>query len=342
MSRLGNGARRLKGKLAINLIILIGLSAVIAIANDNFLDPTNLRNVLRQISVVAIVGSAFTLVMVSGGLDLSIGGTVALSGVVAAMLAVDGVPVPYAFLAGVVTGSVVGLVNGLLIVRLRINSVIATLGTLYVCRGVASLLTEGLPVHGVPEEYGTLGTGFYLALPIPVIILIFVVIIFTIIERRTILGKHGVAIGSNFEAARLSGIRVDGIRVTLYVLSGIMAGVGGIILSSRLDSGHPQAALGLEFDVIVAAILGGTSLMGGEGTVIGTAIGALIVGVLNNGLNLIGVSTFWQQVVQGVILVTAVGIDILLRDSGRSWDRPLASQDTTLREPGATSGSIGT
>jgi ribose/xylose/arabinose/galactoside ABC-type transport system permease subunit len=336
MKRLSSGLRPLRGKPAINLMILIGLAIVISLANDNFLDPNNLRNVLRQISVVAIVGAAFTLVMVAGGLDLSIGGVVALSGVVAAMLAVDGMPIPLAFLIGVIVGAFVGFVNGLLIVHLRINSVIATLGTLYVCRGVASLLTDGLPVHGVPEDYGTLGTGFLIGLPIPVLILVVVIVIFTIIERKTILGKHGVAIGSNFEAARLSGIRVDALRVTLYVISGTMAGVGGIILSSRLNSGHPQAALGLEFDVIVAAILGGTSLLGGEGTVIGTALGALIVGVLNNGLNLLGVSTFWQQVVQGIILVTAVGIDILLRESGWSSIRRSgeSANDPSLRMPG--------
>lgn len=336
MKRLSSGLRPLRGKPAINLMILIGLAIVISVANDNFLDPNNLRNVLRQISVVAIVGAAFTLVMVAGGLDLSIGGVVALSGVVAAMLAVDGMPIPFAFFIGVIVAAFVGLVNGLLIVHLRINSVIATLGTLYVCRGVASLLTDGLPVHGVPEDYGTLGTGFLIGLPIPVLILVVVIVIFTMIERKTILGKHGVAIGSNFEAARLSGIRVDALRVTLYVISGTMAGVGGIILSSRLNSGHPQAALGLEFDVIVAAILGGTSLLGGEGTVIGTALGALIVGVLNNGLNLLGVSTFWQQVVQGIILVTAVGIDILLRESGWSSIRRSGgpANDPSRRMPG--------
>lgn len=313
--------RPLKGKPAVNLAILIGLCTVIALANENFLDPTNLRNVLRQISVVAIVGAAFTRVLVAGSLDLSIGGVVALSGVVAAMLAVNGLSIPIAFAIGVLVGAVVGFINGLLVVILRINSVIATLGMLFVARGVANLMTDGLPVHGVPQGYGHLGTGFVAGLPIPVVILLFVLTVFTIIERRTILGRHGVAIGSNFEAARLSGVRVNAIRVTLFVLSGLMAGVGGIILSSRLNSGHPLTAIGIEFEVIVAAILGGTSLMGGEGTVIGTAIGALILGVINNGLNLIGVSTFWQQVVQGIILVTAVGIDIILRDNRRWWTR---------------------
>jgi ribose/xylose/arabinose/galactoside ABC-type transport system permease subunit len=321
---LNQRVRSIGGKTAVNLLILLVLCIVISIANDNFLDPTNLRNVLRQISVIGIVGAAFTLVMVAGSLDLSIGGVVALSGVVAATLAVDGMVLPLAFIVGVVVGALVGFLNGFLVVTLRLNSVIVTLGTLYICRGVANLITDGLPVHGVPEGYSEVGTGFLWGLPIPVWILVVVLVVFTVIERRTVLGRHGVAIGSNFEAARLSGIRVNAVRVGLFTLSGLMAGVGGIVLSSRLSSGHPNTALGLEFDVIVAAILGGTSLLGGEGTVLGTAIGALIVGVINNGLNLTGVSTFWQQVVQGVILIAAVGIDLLLRGK-KWWRRPTAA-----------------
>lgn len=310
--------RIVSGKLAVNLLVLLLLCVIVAVANDNFLDPTNIRNVLRQISVVGIVGAAFTLVMVSGGLDLSIGGTVALSGVVSATLAVDGVPLPLAFLLGILTGGLVGFINGFLVVTLRLNSVIVTLGTLYISRGVANLITDGLPVHGVPPGYAEVGTGFLWSIPLPVVILLAVLILFTVIEFKTVLGRHGVAIGSNFEAARLSGIRVNATRIALFTLSGLMAGVGGMVLSSRLSSGHPNTAAGLEFDVIVAAILGGTSLMGGEGTVIGTAIGALIVGVINNGLNLTGVSTFWQQVVQGVILISAVGLDLLLQGR-RKW-----------------------
>lgn len=325
------------GKSAINLFLLAALCLGLALANDNFIDPDNLRNVLRQISVVAIVGAGFTLVMVAGGLDLSIGGVVAVSGVVAAWLAVNGVSIPIAFLVGALVGALVGVVNGLLVVKLRINSVIATLGTLYVCRGVANLITDGLPIHGVPSGYETLGTGYLGGVPIPVIAMVGVVVLFTVIQRRTLLGKFAVAVGSNFEAARLSGVRVDVVRITLYVLSGAMAGFGGVILSSRLSSGQPTAGIGLEFDVIVAAILGGTSLLGGEGTVIGTAIGALIIGVLNNGLNLLGVATFWQQVVQGLILVAAVGADILLRDSGLSWNRIRSA--ARLRRPKPDSAS---
>jgi ribose/xylose/arabinose/galactoside ABC-type transport system permease subunit len=316
-------SRRLATKAGINVVILLLLVAGLALISEHFLSFENLRNVLRQISVVAIVASAVTLVMIAGGLDLSVGGVVALSGVVSALLAVNGLPIPLAFAAGVATGAVVGFVNGFLVVQMGLNSVIATLGTLYMARGVASLMTGGVPVHNVPAGYSTIGTGFIAGIPIPVLIMLAVVVVFAILQRATLLGKYAIAIGSNFEAARLAGIRVNAVRMTLYVLSGTMAGLGGILISSRLSSGQPTAASGLEFDVIVAAILGGVSLAGGEGSVIGTLIGALILGVISNGLNILGVEPFWQTILQGVILVVAVSIDIVLRGSGRRLLRRL-------------------
>jgi ribose/xylose/arabinose/galactoside ABC-type transport system permease subunit len=316
-------SRRLATKAGINVVILLLLVAGLALISEHFLSFENLRNVLRQISVVAIVASAVTLVMIAGGLELSVGGVVALSGVVSALLAVNGLPIPLAFAAGVATGAVVGFVNGFLVVQMGLNSVIATLGTLYMARGVASLMTGGVPVHNVPAGYSTIGTGFIAGIPIPVLIMLAVVVVFAILQRATLLGKYAIAIGSNFEAARLAGIRVNAVRMTLYVLSGTMAGLGGILISSRLSSGQPTAASGLEFDVIVAAILGGVSLAGGEGSVIGTLIGALILGVISNGLNILGVEPFWQTILQGVILVVAVSIDIVLRGSGRRLLRRL-------------------
>lgn len=305
---------------AINLLILIALCLVISILSDRFYQPGNLANVLRQISIVAIVGAAVTLVMVAGGLDLSVGGILALAGVVSAMLAANDVPIPLAFLAGIGAGSLVGLLNGLLVVRLRINAVIATLGSLYIARGIANLLTDGVPVHDVPQGYSNLGAGFVGPVPVPVIVMAIVVIVFAIIGRFTTLGRHAIAIGSNREAARLSGIPVDRVRIVLYVLVGVTAGIGGVILSSRLNSGQPTAGAGFEFDVIVAAVLGGTSLAGGEGTVLKTLVGALIIGVLANGMNLLGVGIFWQTVVQGVVLIAAVAVDMALREGhpGRS------------------------
>lgn len=331
-------SRRLATKAGINVAILLLLVAGLALISEHFLSFENLRNVLRQISVVAIVASAVTLVMVAGGLDLSVGGVVALSGVVSALLAVNGLPIPLAFAAGVATGALVGFINGFLVVQMGLNSVIATLGTLYMAKGVASLITGGVPVHNVPAGYSTIGTGFVAGIPIPVIVMLAVVAVFAVLQRATLLGKFAIAIGSNFEAARLAGIRVNAVRMTLYVLSGTMAGLGGILISSRLSSGQPTAASGLEFDVIVAAILGGVSLAGGEGSVIGTLIGALILGVISNGLNILGVEPFWQTILQGVILVVAVSIDIVLRGSGRRLLRRLRGGLAVRRgETGASS-----
>jgi ribose transport system permease protein len=296
------------------VLILIVLALVVSILSDRFYQPGNITNVLRQISIVAIVGAAVTLVMVAGGLDLSIGGILALSGVVSAMLAADGHPIPVAFLVGILAGSAVGLLNGLLVVRLRINAVIATLGTLYISRGIANLMTDGVPIHDVPRGYSDLGAGFVGPVPVPVIVMAIVVGIFAVIDRSTILGRHAVSIGSNREAARLSGVAVDRVRIVLYILVGVTAGIGGVILSSRLNSGQPTAGMGFEFEVIVAAVLGGTSLAGGEGSVLKTLVGALIIGVLANALNLLGVGSFWQGVVQGVVLIVAVAVDMALRE----------------------------
>jgi ribose transport system permease protein len=307
-------------KVVVNLVILVLLWVFLAVAADNFLDVTNAKNILRQIAIVAIVASAATLVMVGGGLDLSVGGVAAISGVCAALLSVHGLSMELSFVLGALVGVGVGLVNGILIVNVGLNPVIATLGTLYVSRGVANLLSDGLPIYDLPLDWSRLGTGTTFGLPTPAVILAVVVAVLWAVQRYTLLGKYTVAIGSNFEAARLAGIPVNRVRVALYVISGAAAGIGGIVLTSILNSGQPTAGSGLEFDVIVAAILGGTSLTGGQGSVFGTLIGALIVGTLNNGLNLLGVQSFWQTIVQGLILVGAVALDALVQKRrGRSY-----------------------
>lgn len=303
-------------KLLINLIALGILCIVLTLLNDRFLTQTNITNVLRQIAAVVTVGSAITLLMVAGGLDLSIGGVVALSGCTAALLS-NQMPLPMAFLIGTLVGGLVGLLNGFLVEIVGINSVIATLGTMYVSRGSALLVTGGVPVYEVPQNYGWLGAGYIGAIPVPVVVMVIAVLVFTIIERRTLLGKYAVAVGSNPQAAYLVGVPIRKTRMTLYVLSGLVAGWGGVMISSRLASGIPNAGMGFEFEVIVATVLGGTSLLGGQGTVIGMVLGALIVGTLNNGLNLLGVQSFWQTVALGTVLVLAVGLDAALRrDSG--------------------------
>jgi ribose/xylose/arabinose/galactoside ABC-type transport system permease subunit len=325
-------------KLAINLAALLLLGLVLALLNDRFLTQTNLTNVLRQIAAIATVGAVVTLLMVAGGLDLSIGGVVALSGCTAAIASAS-MPLPLAFASGVGVGALVGLLNGFLVVIVGINSVIATLGTMYVSQGSALLVTGGVPVYQVPRGYEWLGAGYVGPVPAPVLVMLASVLVFTLVERRTLLGKYAVAVGSNQQAAFLSGIPVRQTQMALYVLSGTMAGFGGVMISSRLASGIPNAGLGFEFEVIVATVLGGTSLLGGEGTVVGMLLGALIVGTLNNGLNLLGVQSFWQTVALGVVLVLAVGLDAAMRRgsaraAGRSARRGRSAVEPAPSGPG--------
>lgn len=299
-------------KILINIVALLILCGVISVLTPRFLTETNITNILRNIAPVVIVGGAFTMLMVSRSLDLSVGSVLALSGSVAALTATT-LPVPVALLVGIAAGTLIGLVNAILTIPLRINSVIATLGTLYVARGTALLLTGGVAVYGLPDSFGDFGGGEFLGLPNPVWVMVLAVTVFVVLERTTLLGRYTVAVGSNEEASFLSGIPGRRVRAVLYVLTGTMAGLAGVLLASRLRSGQPNVGVAFEFDVIVATILGGTSLAGGEGMVMGTVLGALIVGVLANGLNLLGVPAFWQIVAQGVVLVLAVSLDVALR-----------------------------
>jgi ribose/xylose/arabinose/galactoside ABC-type transport system permease subunit len=226
---------------------------------------------------VLIAGGAVTLLMVSGGLDLSVGAVLALSGVSAALLAQE-LPVPVAFLIATLIGAGVGLLNGFLAVVIGINAVIATLGTLYVARGSALLISNGVPVYDVPPEFKWLGTSYIGPVPVPVVIAMICLAVFTVLERRTLLGRYSVAVGSNTTAAELSGVPIRSTRFVLYTLSGAAAGLAGCVWASRINSGLSTVGVGFEFDVIVATLLGGTSLLGGQGTVMGMFIGALISG----------------------------------------------------------------
>lgn len=320
-------------KMAINLCALVVICGVLAVLTPRFLTAENLWNVLRQISAVVIVGSAVTMLMVSGGLDLSVGGVLALSGVTAALLS-QHVPVPIAFLVATMVGASVGLLNGFLVVAVGINSVIATLGTMYVSRGTALLISNGVPVYSVPPEFKWLGTGYFGPVPVPVVAAFVCLAVFTILEQRTLLGRYSVAVGSNPTAAELSGIPIRRTRFLLYMMAGAAAGFAGCVWASRINSGLSTVGVGFEFDVIVATILGGTSLLGGQGLVMGMFVGAFIVGVLNNGFNLLGVQSFWQTVALGGILVLAVSLDAILQRQRvmvriRRRDRGAASPATS-------------
>ncbi len=300
-------------KILINLAILLIIWTVLALLTPRFATSENLSNVFRQIATVASVGSVVTLLMLSRNFDLSVGGVVALSGCLAATLAHEGVPMPLAFLAGLSAGAAVGAINGLFVVFIGINSVIATLGTMYLSRGSALLVTGGVPVYAIPEGYKFIGAGYLGPVAVPILAMTAMVIVMTVVERRTLLGKFARATGSNPQSARLAGVPTRAVQFALFVLAGAAAAWGGIMVSSRVGGGVPTVGQGFEFEVVVAAVLGGTSLAGGEGSVFGTLLGALIVGSINNGLNLLKVPTFWQTVALGTVLVLAVGLDAVLR-----------------------------
>jgi ribose/xylose/arabinose/galactoside ABC-type transport system permease subunit len=260
--------------------------------------------------------------MVAGGLDLSVGSVVAIAGVVAAKFAAEaGWPLGPAFGMGILAGGVFGSLNAFLVVGLRINPVIATLGTLYMGRGMALLLAGGEPVKGVPLTFNDLATSTIGPISTPVFIFVVVAAAMLFIERKTLLGRWAIASGGNTEAARLSGIPIDRTRIILYILSGLAAGIAGIFINSRVATGDPNSGFGFEFDVIVAVILGGTALSGGQGTVIGTVVAVFILGVLSNGLNLLGVESFSQYVVNGILLVFAVGIGEVIRGTRKTLGR---------------------
>lgn len=293
----------------VTLLVLVVMIVVFRALNPRFLTVSNFQNVARNTAPLIISACAMTAVMVARGLDLSVGSVLAACSVLAATLAVDGVPLSIAFPVAVLFGALIGFLNGAIIVRMRVSPIIVTLGSLNIARGIAYLITPSAILVGLPDNWGTIGTSNLGPLPAPLIIAAAVALIYDWVSKRTKFGKHIYAIGGNEEAARLSGIAVERTLTILYLLSGAMAAVAGIVLSTRVGSGDPNIGVGFELEVIAAVIIGGTSLSGGEGRISGTVIGAVIVGVLSNGLNLSGVEPFWQYVAQGVVLIAAVVVD---------------------------------
>ena len=280
------------------------------ITSGSFLTQHNIFNVLRQISTNLFIACGMTMVIILGGIDLSAGSTVALSGVIAAGAVVrHGAPIPVAILVGLCVGVVVGAFNGGIISMTTIPPFIVTLATMNIARGFAYVYTGGSPVRVVTSEWQFIGAGRVGAVPVPVIILVFILLITAIIMYRTKLGRHIYAVGGNAQAAKFSGISVVKVKFLVYTYSGLMAGLAGVVLASRMFSGQPTAGDGAELDAIAAVVVGGTSMSGGIGRIGGTIIGGLIIGVLNNGLNLLGVSSFWQHVVKGIVILLAVFID---------------------------------
>lgn len=295
-------------------IFLLVLIALFGVTTQGFFTPNNALNVIRQMSILAIAAIGSSFVIFSGGIDLSIGSNAALSGVIAAMTAratVDTLPVELGWIVGVLVGAGVGLINGLIIVRFRISPIITTLGTLTIARGFALLLTGGVSLFGVPNSFQGLGRGFIIpgVLANPVAIMIILLIIGWLVLKRTSFGLYVYSIGGNEEAARLSGVPVNRVKLMVYLIGGATAGLAGVVLASRLGSGQAAGSQGLELDVITAIVLGGASIAGGSGSMIGTFAGVLIISILENGMTLANIDPFYQQIVKGAALLLAVGLE---------------------------------
>lgn len=290
------------------LIGFVVIFVVMALVNDNFLTANNLSNVARQVSIIAIIAVGMTCAILTGGIDLSVGPVMALSGTLTAGLMIAGFPAELAILAGLLVGALFGAGNGLFVAYAKMPPIIVTLATMGIARGLALIYTGGYPISGLPEGFAFLGRGELFGLQLPILVMLVVYILAYILLNKTPIGRYIYAIGGNEEAARLSGVRVSRYKLLVYTLSGLTAALAGIVLTSRLMSGQPNAGVGFELDAIAAVVLGGTAIAGGRGAIIGTLIGAMMLGVLNNGLNLMGVLPYVQNVIKGGIILLAIYI----------------------------------
>lgn len=322
-SRFGLVARFLAREESSLLVFLILLVVLFSLLQPSFLTVNNGVNVIRQVTILAIAAFGATYVIISQGLDLSIGAVNALSGVVAAFVARELGPIygPWVgILAGLMVGTVTGLLNGLIVTFVGIGPIITTLGTMTTVRGLAYILTGGMSLYGVPKEFQWLGRGYILGqmIPVPVAVMFVVLVLCYVGLNKSFLGRYVYAIGGNEEAARLSGIPVRRIKCIVYIIGGATAALSGVILASRLGAGQAAAASGFELDVITAVVLGGVSITGGEGRLEGTLLGVFIIGILSNGLILLNVEPYYQLVIKGLALLSAIGLDRLRKRAATS------------------------
>jgi ribose transport system permease protein len=295
-------------------IVLIVLVIYFSLSTSTFLTGKNISNVLRQVSMIGICSVGMTLVLLTGGIDISVGSNIALVGVVSAKLIKDlGFGIIPAMIIGVLIGAIIGLFNGTMVAKFKVPALIATLAMQTIARGIAFILTQGIPVYGLPESIKILGQGYVGSIPIPVIIMAFIFIIGWWMLERTRFGRHIYAIGGNEEVAYLSGINVSLTKIKIYALSGLFSGLAGVIMLSRINSGQPATSTGFEMDVITSVVLGGVSVAGGEGKIINVIAGVLIMGVLSNGMMLMNLDEYWQWVAKGLVLLFAVAFDNMQR-----------------------------
>lgn len=295
------------------LLALVVLVILVTIMSPTFVSPANLLNLLRQVSINAVIAFGMTFVILTGGIDLSVGSILALSGAVTASMLTSGFAAPLALAVGLILGAIFGLLNGILIAYGKAAPFIATLATMTIFRGATYVFTNGNPITGAKMNnnflFQFMGRGYLFGIPFPIIIMIVVYGILFVLLHKTAFGRKTYALGGNETAARIAGVRTKVVTMLIYTISGLMAAIAGIILTSRLSSAQPDAGTTYEMDAIAAVVLGGTSLAGGKGRIFGTLIGALIIGTLNNGMNLLGISSFYQQIVKGIVILIAVLLD---------------------------------
>jgi ribose transport system permease protein len=303
-----------------SLLALLLMVIIFSVCAEGFFTKDNFWLVLRQVSVNTCLSVGMTLVILTGGIDLSVGSILALSGAIMAGLYKNGLELPAfnlfigfsllgAVTAGLMTGSLLGFFNGLMITRFKIPAFVATLAMLTIARGLTELWTGGAAITGLGETFGLLGTGWFLGIPVQVWTSALIVVIAVVLLKKTRFGRYVYAVGGNERAATLSGLNVNRIKLQVYTFAGALSAVGGLIVTSKLNSATPTAGDGYELDSIAAVVIGGTSLSGGKGSVFGTVLGALIIGVLNSGLIILRVPPFWQKVIKGFVILLAVAID---------------------------------
>lgn len=293
------------------LIGLVVLFVVIAVMNDRFVSPSNLSNLLRQVSINALISFGMTFVILTGGIDLSVGSILALSSALLASMISSGMNPEVAIVFSALIGLGLGIINGVIIAYGKVAPFIATLATMTIYRGATLVYTNGNPISGLSDEtfFIGLGQGDIGGLPIPAIIMMIAFFILYFVLTKTPLGRQTYAVGGNEKVSYIAGIKIDRVKIVAYAITGLLCALAGAVLTSRLNSAQPTAGTGYELDAIAAVVLGGTSLAGGKGRITGTLIGALIIGTLNNGLNILNVSSFYQQVVKGIVILLAVLMD---------------------------------
>ena len=313
------GALKKYGIFAVVILLMVFFS----VTSENFLHTNNLLNIARQVSMMGIAAVGFTFVLLLGGIDLSIGSVVTLVNIVAAWLMIHGHQNPVVACAlAVILAAGIGFLNGWIVAKINMPSIIVTLSMMIIVEGAAYLVCDGLPIFGFPKAFAVLGQGYLGGVPIPVIIMVAVLAIGAFILNKTYFGRYFYAVGGNEEAAKLSGIGVIGIKYLVYTLSGLFAGISGIVLLSRTNSGQVMAGKGFEFDVLTACVLGGVSVTGGVGKISNVVAGVMILGLLNNGLVLLNVNQYAQMEIKGIVLLFAVAFDTIQKNRKRKEAKP--------------------